>query len=486
MGITSFFVPQPDRLTAQAVSQCYMQGIEEVPWQSSNTLKERLLSIQRASSDSGQLYIPWPVTGRGRVTLCTTCLRESEEFYHLPLELARGTVGRLRNQVEHWRQMEVPVPDAVLQRTRDATRSLRRSATAARDSNTVTQAAEEAITEALDAIELLMQSVSSHALAKAGKRNIFMAANLGARSGHKFPEDLLGAVNTIVVPFAWSEVEGSDSDSSEEFFSEQIRWSQRLGLRICGGPLLNFNSNGLPDWLYLWEEDYESLQSYMVRYVESVVRKFSGSVNLWHAWAGINSGQAMNLSEEFRLRVAVAALETLNRIDGSTPTFVSFSQPFGEYLSRQALDLAPIHYADTLIRAELGISGLGLELNLGYWPHGTLPRDILEIHHLIDRWSSFGLPLVLILNWPSEELADDNDCVVMPTGADQSTPDSQAQLATDLIRSCLSKPMVQGVIWNQLVDADLAAWPHAGLFTENGAAKPILDNLKQIRKTHLL
>ena len=190
-----------------------------------------------------------------------------------------------------------------------------------------------------------------------------------------------------------------------------------MGLRICGGPLLNFDKNGLPDWLYLWEEDAESLQSYMLNYVEATVKRFAGKVSLWHAWAGLNNGQAMTLSEEFRLRVGVAALETLRAHDPTTPVFVSFNQPFGEYLSRKAMDLAPIHYADTLVRADLGVSGFGLEINMGYWPDGTLPRDVLEICRMIDRWSSLGLPLVIILTIPSENASiNTKDRQILPFG----------------------------------------------------------------------
>lgn len=456
MGFTLFHVPQPDRLTASAIRQCYMQGIDAIPWQSKNTFEGEQLTIQRASSESGSLYIPWPVAGRGCTTLSTTCLRESETPYNLPVELARGTVGRLRNQIATWKHMGIRIPDDVESRAALATTALSRAATSQQRVQVASQAAEEAIVESMDTIDLLMHSFSEYALQKAGKRNVFLAANLGPRSGNAFPQELLGTINTSAVPFSWRDVEGGGEEDSLEFFTEQVSWSRRLGLRICGGPLLNLDRNGFPDWLYLWEEDAESLQSYMLRYVESIVKKFAGRVNLWHAWAGLNSGTAMNLSEEFRLRLGVAALEALRQIDPNTPAFVSFSQPFGEYMSRQALDLAPIHYADTLVRSDLGLSGLGLEINLGYWPLGTLPRDVLEISRLIDRWSSLGLPLVMILTLPSQadEPGSESDVSIYPTGTEEINEAAQARVAGELIRACLAKPAVQGVIWNQLADGD--------------------------------
>lgn len=485
MGITQFHVPQPDRLTADTVRQCYMQGLEEIPWQSKNTLQGEQLSVQRSTSESGCLFVPWPIPGRGRITLSTTCLRESDNVYQLPVELARGTVGRMRNQVELWKQLGIPVSDDVVKRVQLATRALGRAATSQGNVASASQAAEQAISDSLDAIDLMVLSFNEFALNRSGKRNVFLGANLGVRPGRDFPTELLGAVNTSVVPFSWSAAESSGADETEDCFADQLRWSRKLGLRVCGGPLLDFGENGLPDWLYLWEEDAESLQSYMLRYVETTVKRYAGKVNLWHAWRGLNNGQAMNLGEEFRLRIGVAAIEKLREHDPQTPVFVSFSQPFGEYLSRQALDLAPIHYADALVRAELGVTGFGLEINLGYWPHGTLPRDVLEISRLIDRWSTLGLPLVILLTLPSAPMTEGANQTIA-FGASELSPPEQSRLAEDIIRTCLAKQVVQGVVWNQLVDGDSTTFPQAGLFTADGTAKPLVAALQGIRRQHIV
>ena len=484
MGLTTFHVPQPDRLSESAVHDCYMQGIDAIPWESKNSFEGETLQIQRASNESGNLYVIWPVEGRGTLTLSTTYLRESPDAYSLPVELARGTVGRLKNQIEAWRFIGINVPSEVSELVERAIASLCQAVTSQAQPLVAARAAETAIADSLDAIELMMRAYSEFALTKTGKRNVFLAANLGARSGHKFPSDLLPAINTAVVPFSWSEVEGSGGESSA-YFAEQIRWCRKLNVRVCGGPLLNFDRNGLPDWLYLWEEYAESLQSCMVRYIESVVKRYAGKVSLWHAWASLNNGQAMNLSEEVRLRIGVAAIETLRNIDKSTPVFVSFNQPFGEYLSHKTLDLAPIHYADTLLRADLGIAGFGLELNLGYSPDGTLPRDVLEISRLIDRWTSLGLPLVILLSLPSTQANEDAANRVVPFGEGELNPQVQAQLANEITRACLAKPVVQGVIWNQLMDGDAPAYPSGGIFTKDGEAKPVLNSLREIRSKYL-
>ena len=70
------------------------------------------------------------------------------------------------------------------------------------------------------------------------------------------------------------------------------------------------------------------------------------------------------------------AVQVVRKIDPRTPIVVSFDQPWGEYLVDQEHELAPLHYADALVRADLGISGFGLEMNAGYWPRGTAHRPV--------------------------------------------------------------------------------------------------------------
>ena len=96
----------------------------------------------------------------------------------------------------------------------------------------------------------------------------------------------------------------------------------------------------------------------------------------------------------------------MRKIDPRTPTVVSFDQPWGEYLVEQEHELAPLHYADALVRADLGISGFGLEINAGYWPRGTAHRPAFEYGKLIDQWTQLGLPLMLFMTAPATDHED--------------------------------------------------------------------------------
>src|SRR3989304_4261028 len=69
-----------------------------------------ILHCRRNASESGRLHVPWPVPEFGRPVLCTSCLSEREEPYLVSLELARGKISQVRDQVGDWELMGMAIP----------------------------------------------------------------------------------------------------------------------------------------------------------------------------------------------------------------------------------------------------------------------------------------------------------------------------------------------------------------------------------------
>ncbi len=121
----------------------------------------------------------------------------------------------------------------------------------------------------------------------------------------------------------------------------------------------------------------------------------------------------------------MATLEAVRSQAPRSPVVISFDQPWAEYLAGEDLDLSPLHFADALVRADLGVAGVGIEMNLGYWPQGSQPRDLLAISCHLDRWSLLGIPLLVYLTLPS-----------------QGTPDGQAVGAAHVVAHAPTNPNV--------------------------------------------
>ena len=158
-----------------------------------------------------------------------------------------------------------------------------------------------------------------------------------------------------------------------------------------------WTSTRLPDWLFL-EDSYEEVHLSATKFIDAVVNRYRGKVQLWHVTARLNQDGAFAFAEEQRLRLVVDAVDRVRAVEARTPLVVSFNQPWAEYIARKDQELTPINFADTLIRGELGLAGIGLEIHYGYWPGGTMPRDAMDTSRLLDRWSQIGVPLMVFVS----------------------------------------------------------------------------------------
>ena len=162
-------------------------------------------------------------------------------------------------------------------------------------------------------------------------------------------------------------------------------------------------------------------------------------------------------------------VETIRKLDNSTPVIVSFDLPWGDYAANRRSDLSPLQFADALVRAELGINGIGIDLSFGDSPQECTPRDFLELSRLLNQWSSLQLPLVLGVSLPN-----------MDVPADQETLDGfwDIESTMNLLQVIRSKPSVQALFWNQLSDG-MSQRP-GGVLKANQSSKDLLARLSSM------
>ena len=496
MGCMHFLTPQPERVPDQALQRAYIVGWDCVPTQSRKSWAgERLLRLERTIDESGNLHIPWCVAGHGEVLLSTASLMERERPYHLPVELARGTLNRLRSKADLWRMAGLQLSEDLLAQIRSAVASFTQAATQQRDVQAAATAAEETIRKSLDAMQQLVAEYASQVLEfrhqTASPLGTLLAGNLGPELPTANTEPMFGAAfNAAVVPFSWRKIQPAADQWDWTLCDKQIQFCGRHGLKVFGGPLLQLDRDVIPDWVLPHVDDYERLARYVRQFVAATVERYRTRVHLWHSAAGVNKSGTVPLPEEQAMRLGVLAVETTRRLDPRTPLFISLDQPWGEYLAFDSSDLPPMHFADTLVRAELGIAGLGLEINLGYWPGGSLPRDVLEISELVDQWSLLGLPLILLLTLPS---SCSDDPLARPDAGrplatclmDDAKPQFHKAWVERLLSVLLAKQSVHALVWNHVFDAFPHRYAHSGLFSAQGMPKPSLGVLLALRRAHL-
>ena len=493
MGVMRFQAFPKGRIVPDDVDRAYLAAADLTPWKCRVQCHADVLSIERGVADSGCLHIPWRVEGRGKVMLTSATLIERERPYHLPVELARGTIQLLRSLMADWQAAGLDIAESLSTRLREAVADFSQAVTTQHDPLISTRHADAAIASALDASDSLAAAYAERALAAreaAGNRHLALAGRWSGPLGSaKEASLILAAFNACVVPFTWRDVEATEGSLHWAEFDEQVQWCHNNGLAMIGGPLVRLDDASLPDWLYLWKGDFENLLSFVGHYVSLVVSRYRGKVCLWQCAARINSGEAMALTEEERLRLAVHVVETTHRLDPRTPAVLVFDEPWAPYMSRRDLALSPYDFADAIVRGGLGLAGLGLEFNLGYHPGGTYPRPVLQLSRMIDLWSILNLPLYVSLTFPSGEgpdaLARGKARPLSGVVEGGWTEEAQRILLEQWVPLLAAKPAVQGILWNELRDSRPHEFPHSGLLNAADQPKAALKSLVRLRRERL-
>lgn len=494
MGLMQFLAPDKRRLASDAAARAHLTGLDGVPWLGRVVRTEAGLIADRPSGESGVFHCPWTLEGHGELTLCTASLMERPRAYHLPIELARGTLNRVRTQLAVWQNAGLYVSDPLQAWHREAMSRLRNAVLAQGQPLVAAQEADQSLSATLDLIDGLCSAFAEQVLAArqqaGGKLQTLFAVG--------FPDESLdpaaaatvaSTFNTAVVPFRWSAVEPEDGRLDFSACDKHIFACQSQSMRVCGGPLLSFDVASMPPWLATHADDFDRLVAYVHRFIQHTVTRYQGRVHLWQCAGRMSTGDALPLRDEQKLRLVLRAVEAVRRFAPNVPAIVSIDLPWGEHLIADEHDLSPLHFADAVVRADLGLAGLGLEVNLGCHPHSTFPRDALAFSYLVDRWSVFNLPLVLSLGVPSsgdfDPLARRETQVLPGLGAAGPSPENQRHWVERLVPLLLAKNAVQGVFWNQLTDSLPHDFPHAGLLDAEGNPKPAVDSLRYFRQQHL-
>jgi hypothetical protein len=315
---------------------------------------------------------------------------------------------------------------------------------------------------------------------------------MGFRLDDALPERdqaaLLEAIfDTAVLSFDWSRLEPRPGEFDWSSVERQLEWCAAHGFAVCGGPLVRLEEAALPAWLTGGGRQVPDWLERIEVYVAEAVGRFRDRIPAWKAVGRTTHvADVGGLGEEQKLRLGVRAFEVARHTALETsPVSVAFDQPWGEFITWRPARISPLYFADALVRADLGVSALELEINLGYHPGGTWPRDLVEFERHLDRWACLGLPLEISLVAPSGDDLDPRARrpaeVIDLDPAGGASPAAQAHWIRRLVGAAASRPEVQAVCYGQLADVAEHEWPWGGLFDLQGRPKPAIEALATLR-----
>ncbi len=473
MSEFSFRIPKYWNLNSYQLSLIHVVGIDGLPWpckvrvdrESELAADGALVYVARNVEESGHVYFSYPHPGRGELLLSTGTLPVSRPPYGLLKELARGTLNRLRNQLSIWQEGGLAIPESITQEVRETTCLLGQSILCD-PLEQQDRLAEQALNRAVDLIFESARIFGTELSRYRCRQPELDRFSLGITVGH---------IENI------SQFQNDQTDGAFEFFrvdprvTEPARISENWNLNheLVVGPWLDASQGGMHRELSELA-DFAERRRQVLHTLESDLSHLPEEVTLLHLVSGINGIGHRLLSYPQQLQLTLDMLQRIDDMNVERPTMISFDFPWAERLAGAVGGIHPLQIADSLLRHGNRISYLGLEINLDYWPNGSLLRDPFQWVDLIDLWSQLEIPLVILLRAP---LGGQPTPVSAPIDRlvnqqrSNVTDSQRAEFLKIVLPVLVARPMVHRLIWSQFRDEDDTRYPHAGLVDNNGHEK---------------
>ena len=254
MGVMKFRLPSNEAgRKLPDFRKAYITGLDRTPSRLAVELRAGLLSCVRDTTESGRLFVPWSIEGYGTPLVGTATLAERADPYMLAVELARGKLNDIRNQLADWTQMGLRATPELDHALRAAQHSFVRAATSTDRPSDCIEAAQASLDSASRAGDLLIEAYTAQIvqsrLASTSRLSTQVACVLdGAPQSLPATLDWPKAFNAAQLAVSWNQVAPTEGQYRWDQFDAQLAWCRRNNLAFAAGPLIEFRRGALPDW----------------------------------------------------------------------------------------------------------------------------------------------------------------------------------------------------------------------------------------------
>jgi hypothetical protein len=400
MSQLRFVIHDRSRLPGVGEENGYLAGLDLNPWNATWEISEEGFSLVYDEEDSPKFHQQVIGSTGQVVTLVTSTLKPAAEPHQLWLELARGTVDRLRNRVAAW-QVNGMVPSDPLAAKISECCKIFCTAIGQRshwsDCERLSIAAIDLSLEAMDlAVAEYLRWVSESGPSESVASTTLCGTWLGDTEfgDAQKAATLSRFFNTAAVAVNWKEIQPQAGEWDWSALDEKLDQANQQKWNVVLGPLLRFQRQFIPDWVFALHDDFTEIRSAIQQFVTQVVKHCASKVDLCVLASSINLEYDTGWSGSTRLQLIIDAALGLRRAADNLPFIVGVSQPFSES-QRRGDDYPILHLADGLLRANIDLCGFALELDFGLQSGRTWPRDPCQLVERLVQWSTLGLPIVV-------------------------------------------------------------------------------------------
>jgi GH35 family endo-1,4-beta-xylanase len=460
----------------------HLLGPDDLALPGKVAFRDGVIACRRPGKEAAALCLQHDAGRMGRLMLQTCLLPDREEPYHLAVELARHRIKMFIAKSEEWQMFDLASDHPAMTRWEEA-RKLFTTALTADDPMHAEAAASKALARAIDATERLAMAHAEILLHKRFGSRAATSAALGVRvwpgrDGKQLREFIAANFDVVVLPLRWRELEVEEGVYDWGPVDRWMEWAKAEGKPIIAGPLLDFSKAALPEWMYVWQHDYDTCRDLVYDYMSRVVERYRGVVGMWNIGSGLNVNDNFTFTPPQMLDLARTASLLVRQFRKGARTMIELRQPFGEHCAVQADSMPPLAFVDRLLQEGIKFDALGVQFLFGSGDSGRASRDLMQMSSFLDRLFMLEIPvLVSALGVPS-------------AGSDAAggwwhqawSPEVQAKWVGPAFVLAMSKPYVESVFWTDLYDHPDALVAGAGLITDEGRPKPALARLVGARR----
>ena len=470
----------------------YLFGKDDIPAPAEILYREGLIQCTKHSPGLAGLTLLWPVNDLGQFMMCTTRLEERDEPYNLNLELARSRLMRVMQKREDWGLFDYHDTEELAKLTDEAT-NLFLEALSTDNQVEAAKLADESLAKSVAASDLWADFCATVLLdrrVQAGTIHpTWIASGIDPDcTSNRYKQRLLEGFGHFYLPIYWRDVEPREREFNWDKTDKWVNWLAEKHLPVRCGPLISMSPRHLPDWIYLWENDFEGIRDLMYEHVQRTVGRYGNRVAAWDVASGISSENPFKFSFEQLIELTrVAALAT-KRLEPRCNAIIELVQPWGEYRAKDLQTVPAVMFADMAVQGGVNFDALGVKLHLGVGRQGLFMRDFFQISSLLDEFASLGKPLHITgVEVPSSNKADPRDAwggsLTAKSGGYWQRPwddELQTQWLRKFVRIAISKPFVESICWTDLADAHPHIVPYAGLLNADYSPKAAYKALREL------
>jgi len=477
---------QPDKeFQPQA---CYLIGPDEVPVRGEITCADGVITCRTSITEAVALALMWEVPRCGKYLLQTTRLGERKHPYILNVELARWRMMRLIQKLEDWSLFDCPQMDQIDRQIKTARNRFISAIQTLDQPAKAADLADQSLELSMEAGEATakfyaMRMLGPRLRMKGVSKKLFGSRIDPDMDIERLTPDILSALNFVQIPVRWSRIQpGKDQFN----FAKLDHWfdfllKRRVTIKLTS--LLRFHEAYLPKWLKESKVDFEAIRDLAFEFLSRIANRYGKYARSWTVLSGIHGENYFSLNFDQILELTRLSCLRAKQLCPRATTVIEILWPWGEYYASNPRSIHPFLYADLVTQSGINFDGLALKLLFGAPQEGFQARDILQISAMIDRYVMLGKPLHLVTSVPSQTVSgasNGNNAGGYWTGP--WTTRIQAQWLETFCHIALSRPQVESITWNSLVDENsLESIPDSGLLTKDLTGKAAFSKMIDLR-----